>query len=746
MLVKMRSKVTIMMLIICLAPTASASSSGMNFIDTTLSSATDAYTNSITVNSNNTIIASSYDTFVELHNSSTLQLINRFDLGREVFDIDFSPNGRYIAATTLAIESIQDSVKVIDILDMEIKPQQARGNNRAGNIDWSHDGSMLIVPNMNNGALVLNSTHLGEVMALNGAHTSDVTCVGFSRNSELMITGDELGKVQLWDNSGESLSFTLDVEEEVTGCDFSFMDAKIALSTTSGNVYSYSVNGLLLQSKDSGVNYGIKWSETEDILYVLESDSTPELVALDGSTFSHIHSTRLLHKSIDFHIIEHDSILTKFFVATDTNHIALYGSPTYPEGYGVMGSDLDGDNIPDTIDLDDDGDSFQDDWDFNCLNASLCSRDPDTSTIRSMIISIDSDTLIVEDIYTMSQTDTYTFRNLSRRSIISDLRISYEETNMIESAFCHNMDANDYIQKLQSSIELSFGQVTNGTLKCQITGGLSFSKTFDKEQLRFSFKTTFEVSPNITLPMLIYLNEQISVEDSSITHMVENHPILLQQITLTGESLSTLWWNSDDSVIPELNYTAIPVQESQIKSVMDLIVENLLLITIISISIILMLWALVRRRNLNLLIMDDADFAEDEENTEIDEDSYVDKIDEEYSKPIPIINEDYLAVQIDDDPIITETLPSEEKPTDRRAFTIDDDAEFVERRDTKRRKGRTQRNAQGPIMTTKRKRLDGKLDIPGEQIIAGKKSVRKVSKKVPTAKKVRRVRSVKKDD
>ena len=135
--------------------------------------------------------------------------------------------------------------------------------------------------------------------------------------------------------------------------------------------------------------------------------------------------------------------------------------------------------------------------------------------------------------------------------------------------------------------------------------------------------------------MLIYLNEQISVEDSSITHMVENHPILLQQITLTGESLSTLWWNSDDGVIPELNYTAIPAQESQIKSVMDLVVENLLLISMLSISMILILWALIRRRNLNSLIMDDEDFAEDEENSEIVDDSYVEKIDEEFSKPTP---------------------------------------------------------------------------------------------------------------
>ena len=108
--------------------------------------------------------------------------------------------------------------------------------------------------------------------------------------------------------------------------------------------------------------------------------------------------------------------------------------------------------------------------------------------------------------------------------------------------------------------------------------------------------------------------------------MVENHPILLQQITLTGESLSTLWWNSDDGVIPELNYTAIPAQESQIKSVMDLVVENLLLITMLSISMILILWALIRRRNLNSLIMDDEDFAEGEENSEIGDDSYVERL------------------------------------------------------------------------------------------------------------------------
>ena len=62
----------------------------MNFIDTTMSTATDAYTNSVTISPDGALIASSYDTFVELHNATSLEIIQRFDLGREVFHIDFS--------------------------------------------------------------------------------------------------------------------------------------------------------------------------------------------------------------------------------------------------------------------------------------------------------------------------------------------------------------------------------------------------------------------------------------------------------------------------------------------------------------------------------------------------------------------------------------------------------------------------------------------------------------------------------
>ncbi len=733
--------------VILLAPVASASSSGMNFIDSTTINKSDAYTNSVTVNPNQTIIASSYSKYIELHDSSTMELIEKFNLGREVYDIEFSPNGNYIAASLTANEAIPDSLVVIDVNSLTIKPEQARANNRPGNVDWSSDGSRIIAPNMNNGAQIYNSTTMAKTISLNGAHTSDVTCVGFSRTNQYYVTGDESGIVQLWDASGDALSFTIDVEEEVVGCDFSALDAKLGISTVTGNIFSYTTGGTLLQSIDLNQNHDLIWSITEDILYVLESDSTPELIALDGSTFAQIHTTKLMHKSLDFSIFEDNGMVDKIYIATDSNHIAIYGTPSYPEGYGVMGSDLDGDKIPDTLDLDDDGDSFQDDWDFNCLNSTVCSRDPDLQTIRSMVVEISGNTLIIEDIYTMSQEDTYTFRNLTRRGIISDQRISYEETNMLENAICNNMDKNDYIQKLRSSIELSIGQVNNGTTQCEILSGLSFTKTFDKEQLKFSFKTTFDVAPNVTIPLEVYLTDQISVVESSITHIVENHPILINQKTLEDESLLTLWWISDDAEQSILNFSAAEKGDSQINSALDMITDNILVIVILSISTILTVWALIRRKNLNSVILNDEDFENDTEEDDDTEQAHEDyEFEEEYTKPEPIVDNNYTNIAVDDEPIHTESIPNEERPTDRRAFTLDDDLTAQDKKEIRRRSGRIQRTTQGPIMTTKRKRLDGKLDIPGEKVIR-KKTVKKTTANQGTpVKKVRKVRTTRKED
>ena len=110
---------------------------------------------------------------------------------------------------------------------------------------------------------------------------------------------------------------------------------------------------------------GLQWSNTLDILYVLEYGNEPRLIYLDGSALNELSSIYFIHKALDFDLnLLSNGVLSNIYVATDTNHVSNYAQPT-PRGFGNR-ADLDGDNIPDSIDNDDDGDSFLDNWDFNC--------------------------------------------------------------------------------------------------------------------------------------------------------------------------------------------------------------------------------------------------------------------------------------------------------------------------------------------------------------------------------------------
>ena len=98
--------------ILC-APIANASSSGLNFIDTTISHKSDARINSVTVNENSTIIAGSYSTYIEFYNATTLELIERFDFDIDIYHIEFSPDGKDLAVSLVAKQAIPDSIQFI---------------------------------------------------------------------------------------------------------------------------------------------------------------------------------------------------------------------------------------------------------------------------------------------------------------------------------------------------------------------------------------------------------------------------------------------------------------------------------------------------------------------------------------------------------------------------------------------------------------------------------------------------------
>jgi hypothetical protein len=232
--------------------------------------------------------------------------------------------------------------------------------------------------------------------------------------------------------------------------------------------------------------------------------------------------------------------------------------------------------------------------------------------------------------------------------------------------------------------------------------------------------------------------DQISVIGSSITHIVENHPIYVTQVTLDGIEQSNIWYNYGEN--PVLNYSISEKSTNQIDSILEKILHPNFLALIFVCA--LPVWYLIRRNNLKSAILDEMDFEDKEEDDdEYDDDAqqsqYIEELDgttveATINKPEPIMNyED----DLDYDESNYMMVQGEANPKKRTAFTLDDDSKLNEEAKIKRRSGKVERNKQGPVMSTKRKRLDGKLDIPGQKITTKKRVVK------PKQRKVRRVKS-----
>ena len=223
---------------------------------------------------------------------------------------------------------------------------------------------------------------------------------------------------------------------------------------------------------------------------------------------------------------------------------------------------------------------------------------------------------------------------------------------------------------------------------------------------------------------------------SSITHIVENHPIYIVKINQDSSTESYIWYNYGEN--PVLNYSITEKSATQVESILAKILHPNFFAFIFVCT--LPIWYLIRRNNLKSAILDEMDFEENEEDYEYEdtqhspyiEDHHNTTVEATVNKPEPIMNyED----DLDYDESNYMMVQEETNPKKRTAFTLDDDSTLNEETNVKRRSGKVERNIQGPIMSTKRKRLDGKLDIPGQKIVSKKRAVK------PKQRKVRRVKS-----
>lgn len=685
-------------------PFASAVPSGLTYLDSTWSSLEGDGGELIAMNPNGTILASYHGKDILFFNTTTLDRIGSISFDEDISAMKFNPNGSLLAINKRSTVHLKESIRLIDINEMQVLESSVQADDSFRNIAWSVDGTILAAQGYDGDVEQYRIPSLTLKNTLQEVHVVDVTCIDYRSDGQYILTGDEAGRWAVWDLQGQRQGPYREFGQELLDCKFSPDGNDIVFMGVDGNFASRGFGGSEKHSMIVDGGKEIIFSGNGNRMHVaVESNSFYGLNTYNYETFDLIQNTTFFHTVEDIEMLEDSSSrLQSLYVAAGTGEIAVYLRELIPFGYNSPGVDLDGDNVPDNLDPDDDGDGVNDDWDddFGCdaPEGTPCSRYPDLDKIRNIEIFIGEE-FVVRDSITLPTEDSSNIRNLSRNAIARDQVISASETQLFADAICKNMDHGDIIDQLKETIEISSGELGDAVVRCNVVSGMELIRDGDSTtQITIAITTTFQYATMVTLPLDISLKEQTLPTDGSIAWLAPAHPISL---TFRGDGVETekipLWWN-DGETTASITINQVSVKNpTAVDSLLDYAlhpVAFLLYLAIIGGALTLV----IRKQNEIDFNIDDE---EDHEENEIDESEH-----EFFDKP--------QSVYTDSKDSLSATKPKSVENSAKRKVTRKDrqkresttNVDTEPQKVTKRRKvSSTDLNKSGPIMKTKRKRL-----------------------------------------
>ena len=736
-------------------PFASAVPSGLTYLDSTWSTLEGEGGELIAMHPNGTMLASYHGKEIILFNTTTLEKMGSFSFDEDISAMEFNPNGSLLAINKRSTVHLKESIRIIDINEMQILESSVQADDSFKNIAWSVDGKILAAQGYDGDVEQYRIPSLTLKNTLQEVHVVDVTCIDYRSDGQYLLTGDESGRWAIWDLQGQRQGPYREYGQGLIDCKFSPNGNDMIFLGEDGNFTSREFGQVQKHTMIVDGAKEIIFSGSGNRMHIaVESDDFTGLNTYNYETFDLIQNTTFFHRIEDIEMIEDSSSrLQSLFVAAGTGEIAVYLRELIPFGYNSPGVDLDGDNVPDNLDPDDDGDGVIDDWDddFGCdaPEGTPCSRYPDLDKIRNIEISI-GDEFVVRDQITLPTEDSSHIRNLSRNAIARDQVISASETQLFIDAICQNMDHGDIIDQLRESIELSSGELGDAVVECSVVSGMVLIRDGDSTtQISISITTTFQYSTMVSLPLDISLKEQTLPTDGSIAWLAPAHPISL---TFRGDGVETekipLWWNDGETT------ASITINQVSVKN--PTAVDSLVDYAFHPVAFLLYLVILGGVVTLLLRKQNEIDFSidDEEDSDEIDFEELDDEIEvneQQTDSEMEAIPEDKTAAAEKPKPIEKSTkrnISTKERPI-RSATT---DVVPKSKKVSKRRKvGATDINKEGPITKTKRKRLvsTDKVNEAIEQVETPKDpqvKKRKVKAKTEVQeKKVKKRKAVKKN-
>ena len=161
-------------------PMAQATPSGLTYLDSTWSSIDGDAGELIALSPNKTILASYHGKEIILFNTTTLERVGEFQFDEDIAGMEFSPNGTYLAVNKRSTATLKESIKIIDMISMEVLEDSVLVDDRFRDISWSVDGKLLAAQGNDGDVEQYYIPELNLKNTLLNVHVVDITCIDYN--------------------------------------------------------------------------------------------------------------------------------------------------------------------------------------------------------------------------------------------------------------------------------------------------------------------------------------------------------------------------------------------------------------------------------------------------------------------------------------------------------------------------------------------------------------------------------------
>ena len=535
--VRLRSVFVLLILVGLLIGSTSASATNSLFFNEAIETPdAENGVRTIELDASGNMFASYGTTLYKMSESGTI--LNERTFSKEIIATAISPDSTKLALTLKSGLMGQDSIFIVSTGDLSTLTSSDTTRTNAYILKWSPNGADLYANSPDDGIIQLDRDTLDEKAAYTNNHTGAMTCVDISGVSGMVLTADENGLVQLWDNDGGIKHQEIQIQSTILDCAFGDEDEFFSISTPTNGIRKWTFSGSELKPIDVHGAEKYHFTKTKNNVIIHKTTPTQHILVYDILNEVIVDQVTLFHAFDDFVMLfDEDESMTNIITNTKVNYVVKYGSEIQRIGIGESGIDTDGDGVPDSLDNDDDGDGIEDYWDLNCVDIGIsCELLPDEDLIRSIDLNINETHLVVQQTFTLNKATSASIRDLSRLSIDNDIRLSSQEAQLFADTICANLDQDVASTAISSTISIENTSLNFSEIRCTIKEGMTLVPVNDRtSHIRYSISLVFGFETSQTLEgLMVEIENHRFTGTGSITELSDQHPI---RISVDGPSI-----------------------------------------------------------------------------------------------------------------------------------------------------------------------------------------------------------------